>query len=584
MIDHGHPELGEPRWLPLGDQALAVRVHRPQTEDVQRIIVLAPPFGREQVVSTRTLRVLAIRAARDHRALVLRPSWSGTGDSTGELPADPAADWCRDLIALIRAGRRLVPGVPVTVIGLRLGAAVAARARDHADAAERTILWEPVAGRRFLREQQALRRITQSQATAAEGVELPGVLLDEDQAASLRGLRMPSEDGPAAPGALAEVLSAPPEQRAEIERVYGIAYRDAEVPLATVDDVIRRAVAGPADLRAAPAEAGADAAPARDGAVEPDEGLEQALAQWPTAWESPAPDGTPIRHEFLRIGPHALPGVLTAPASGPRASSSALNGRGYSGLLLVAAAAEPMDGPTGMWARAARDLAAEGITVLRADRRGIAEAGEPDALTEPMPYTEEGVQDVRAAIEELRRRVTGPVRGAGLCAGSWLVLRCAERRLDEALLISPVAWARDGDYFWRSYRDGRVLRVLGGRTAMRADPTSWRSRVKDVLRMARDALRRAVPSPVRRGLARCGVMQSLGEQFTDPRTMPPVTIVLGHGDQEAFRVAGGAREVRRLRSRGFRLHLEPPLDIDHALLTSSSRDRVMALLHRFATA
>lgn len=558
MNEQGHLELGEPRWLPLGDQALAVRVHRPQTEDIRRIIVLAPPFGREQVISSRTLRVLAIRAARDHAALVLRPSWSGTGESTGELPADPAAAWAAELLELISAGRRLAPGTPVSVIGLRLGAAVAASILGEPGAAESTVLWEPVAGRRFVREHQALRRISISQPVAASGVELPGVLLTDDQAASLGRLRLPGQTAQT-PGA--EVVIA--EDRVTIEKAYGVASRDAVVPLEIIDDVIRRAAPPIVPVAGATAEKGISPAQAT-----------RALADWPRSWVAPGSGGAPVRQEFVEIGPHRVPGVITSPA---RAAHAPDRGT-MAGMVLAAADAEPMDGPTGLWARTARDLAEEGITVLRSDRRGIGDGASPEALTEPMPYTEEAVEDVREAIAALRQRVAGPIVGAGLCSGAWFALRCAHDGLDRVALINTIAWTPRGAYYWRYYRDGVIKQALGGHSALQADPSSWRSQLKERLKTVRDVSRRSMPSSLRRALSRSGMMQSVGQMFSDPRTMPPVVVYIGAEDEAIFDAAGGRREAQRLRSQGFRIRVESLGDTDHALLAASSRELAVEAL------
>lgn len=558
MREEDRSELGVPVWVPVGGQghALAVRVHRPRVGRIRRVLVLAPPFGREQVISSRTLRVLAVRAARDHGALVLRSAWSGTGESTGPLPQDPAREWAEDLIRLIRTGRELAPGAAVSVIGLRLGAAVAAAALEHPEAPEATVLWEPIDGRRFVREQRALRRLSIDQPSESEGVELPGVLLSRQQAGSLKSLELP-EDAQQRTGA--QVLSA--SDRSVIEKVYAVASRDAQVPLEIVDEVIRRAVAAePA------AERHAEDAPTAASAG-------RMLSDLPRRWTSPGPDGRQILQEFVEIGPHRLPGVLTTAVDAPTESSA------MSGMLLVAADAEPMDGPTGLWARAARDLAARGTVVLRSDRRGIGEGADPQQLREPMPYTEEAVDDVREALGFLLGRVEGPVVSAGLCSGAWFALRCARDGADRVALLNTIAWTPRGSYYWRYYREGLLQQALGGRQALLEAPESWKGRLKQRLKAGRDLARRSMPAPLRRGLSRVGLMQSVGQMFHEPSTMPPVTLYVGADDEGSFAAAGGRREAHRLRRRGFDFRVEPLGDADHALLAASSRRLALAALH-----
>lgn len=557
MREEDRPELGAPVWMPVGDQghALAVRVHRPRTGRIRRIFVLAPPFGREQVISSRTLRVLAVRAARDHGALVLRSSWSGTGESTDQLPEDPAGVWARDLIELIRMGRSMAPGAAVTVIGLRLGAAVAASVLEHPEAAEASVLWEPIDGRRFVREQRALRRLSIDQPSDPEGVELPGVLLSRQQAGSLRSLELP-EDLEQRAGV--QVLTA--VERTVIEKVYAVASRDAAVPLEIVDDVIRRAL-------------GAESGSVRSSGPGPDaEAVGRKLIGLPRRWSAPGPEGQRILQEFIEIGPHRLPGMLTA-VDGPAELPV------MPGMLLVAADAEPMDGPTGLWARAARDLAARGSVVLRSERRGIGEGADPEQLREPMPYTEEAVEDVREALTFLRTRIDRPVVSAGLCSGAWFALRCARDGADRIALLNTIAWTPRGSYYWRYYRDGLLQQALGGRQALLAAPESWKGRLKHRLKSARDLARQRMPGPLRRGLSCLGLMQSVGQMFRDPASMPPVTLYVGADDEASFAAAGGRREAHRLRRRGFDLRVEPLGDADHALLAASSRRLALAALH-----
>ncbi|MBN6752701.1 hypothetical protein JRG18_04075 [Kocuria palustris] len=557
MSEEDQSELGVPVWVPAGDQghALAARVHRPRRGRIRRILVLAPPFGREQVISSRTLRVLAVRAARDHGALVLRSSWSGTGESTEPLRQDPARAWARDLIQLIRTGRELAPGAAVTVIGLRLGAAVAASVLEHPEAPEAAVLWEPIDGRRFVREQRALRRLSIEQPSDPGGVEIPGVLLTSQQAGSLKSLKLP-EDGQQRAGV--QMLSA--SDRTAVEKVYAVASRDAEVPVEIVEEVIRRATdAAPAAERMTTWQPTADSAG-------------RLLADLPRRWLSPGPEGTRIVQEFVEIGPHGLPGVLTA-ADSPADLSR------MPGMLLVAADAEPMDGPTGLWARAARDLAARGSVVLRSDRRGIGEGADPQQLREPMPYTEEAVEDVREALGFLRGRIDRPVVSAGLCSGAWFALRCARDGADRVVLLNTIAWTPRGAYYWRYYRDGLLQQALGGREALLAAPESWKGRLKHRLKAARDLARQGMPGPLRRGLSRLGLMQSVGQMFRDPATTPPVTVYVGADDEASFAAAGGRREVQRLRRRGFDIRVEPLGDADHALLAASSRRLALVALH-----
>lgn len=564
------PVLGTARWVPSSTdgEALAVHVHRPSDGAVRRALVLAPPIGREQVISYRTLRVLAIRAASQAGAVVLRPTWSGIGESTGPLPSEPASAWRADLLRLIAAAREAAPGAEVTVVGLRLGAAVAASVVDVPGGAERTVAWEPVSGRRFVREHRALRRMSLETAESPERIELPGLVLSPEQADSLKSLRLPADDVLQRRGDV-RVVRAGEHQRAQAEGMYAVASRDARVPLGLVDEVIAAAM---------PAQGMRDV-------VAPDDDAGAPERRWPRHWDSPARSGlVGVRSEFVAVGEHLLPGVLARPVPGARSSrpedEPADERPGHAaGLLLIAADAEPMDGPTGLWARMARDLAGQGMTVLRAERRGIGEAGDPSCLREPMPYTEEAVEDVNRSAAWLRRRVDGPVAASGLCSGAWMALRCAAE-LDLVILINNIAWSPEGGYYWRYYRDGAMQRLLGGRERLSRDPEGRRARLKERLKVMRAAVLRRAPLWLLEAAARTGQVQSVSQMFRDSSTMPPVDLHLGDGDRETFDMAGGLRQVSALRRRGFCLRVMFLGEADHALLADTSRQRAAAALRR----
>lgn len=557
------------RWLPSGQdgEALAVRIHCPVAGSIARVLIIAPSFGREQVVSTRTLRVMAARAAEKYQTLVLRFAWRGTSESTGALPADPAAAWCEDLTTLVAAARTMAPGVPVVVIGFRLGAAVAfnaaqsygAKAQEPLPCADHTILWEPVSGSRFLREHKALRRLGLRQTPSRDGVEIPGVLLSAQAASCLKGLKTPQphESFPAV-----SVHAYAGADDNPVELAYNVASRDACVPDAEVDSVLRlmnqctpTPNSGDSQIRLVTETPG---------------------YSWPQEWVSAwGTQRCEIMQRFVTIGAHRLPGIVTRPAhSVPRASDQS-----PAGLLMVAADAEPMDGPTGLWARFAREAAAQGVTVLRADRRTIAEGADCEQLKEPMPYTEEAVEDVGAAIDYLSDNVDGPIAGMGLCSGAWLLLRNAGRcHMQQLMLINNIAWHPDGEYFWRYYRDNAVVKALGGRSALMANPDSWRNTLKESLKGARSAVRRHTPAVVRRLMAQQGWSQYVGQGLKPANNMPPLKLYLGTEDYANFALAGGFKEVSRLHRRGFEFHVEVMGDVDHALLSAHGREHVTHLV------
>lgn len=147
-------ELGVASWIPLPDRSLYSWVHRPQNGEAKGAVVIAPPLAREQVISYRTLRMLAIELARQGW-VAIRFAWTGTGESA-EMPegADPAALWKEDLAAVTEFAGTLVGTDRVHAIGLRAGAALLAATEAPLQS---RLLWEPVGGKIFLRQQSMLR-------------------------------------------------------------------------------------------------------------------------------------------------------------------------------------------------------------------------------------------------------------------------------------------------------------------------------------------------------------------------------------------------------------------------------------------
>jgi pimeloyl-ACP methyl ester carboxylesterase len=109
-----------------------------------RAAVLCPPWGAEYLHAHRTLRQLALRlsAAGFHS---LRFDYFGTGDSSGETEEADLAGWEGDIGAAVDELRDMTGAAQVTLIGLRLGATLAARfAAQNANAIDAVVLWDPV--------------------------------------------------------------------------------------------------------------------------------------------------------------------------------------------------------------------------------------------------------------------------------------------------------------------------------------------------------------------------------------------------------------------------------------------------------
>jgi pimeloyl-ACP methyl ester carboxylesterase len=125
--------------------------YSPPAAPVERdgAVLLCPPGPHEYMRSHWALRQLALKlsAAGLH---VLRFDYSGTGDSAGASEVASLEQWRRDVLAALDELRDVSGVRRVSVVGLRLGATLAAQASAEL---RDLVLWEPVtSGPAYLQE------------------------------------------------------------------------------------------------------------------------------------------------------------------------------------------------------------------------------------------------------------------------------------------------------------------------------------------------------------------------------------------------------------------------------------------------
>ena len=155
------------------------------------VAVVCNPLGYEYIHSHRSIRHLADDLARAG-VPALRFDYHGTGDSPGtDLDPDRVSQWVEDIEIAITAARKFSGRTQVCLIGLRLGATLAATvsARTPIDY---LALWSPcVSGRRYVREMQALAQAAgQSNKPSAGTLEAAGFLMSEQTQQELKEVRV----------------------------------------------------------------------------------------------------------------------------------------------------------------------------------------------------------------------------------------------------------------------------------------------------------------------------------------------------------------------------------------------------------
>ncbi len=427
-------------------------------------VLLAPPFGWEEIAAHRAVRDWAAHLAA-HGYPVLRLDLPGTGDSAG-APTDPgtltgwqaavaeAAGWLR-----AEAAVPTVVGIGVGVGGLLVYEAAARGELDH------IVLWAtPSRGRTLVRELSAFSALETARIVESGSPEPP-----------------PLPDRMLAPGGF--VLS--PETVADLSAV-NLATR----PLAPETHVLlldRDGIKPDVALQAAVTEAGAGLTVASgkgfsamlaepDKSRSPDEVFATVhawLEELPAAPERRGPSKpagaaqTELQFGAFSERPFTLsvaPGRLVGISAVPQGERQPLT------AVFLNAGAVRRIGPHRLWVDTARRWALKGIPSLRLDLGGIGDSdGDAASLANVAEFYEPRYTDqVRAALDQLEQQRLGErFVVVGLCSGSSWAFQAAlaDRRIAAAFMINPRI------LYWDEALD--VARDLR-RTRLLVKPVIWK--------------------------------------------------------------------------------------------------------------
>jgi pimeloyl-ACP methyl ester carboxylesterase len=132
-----------PLFFGPGSSPLYGVYHPPKGDARDHGVVLCNAFGQEYMRAHRAYRQLAMLLTRKGFH-VLRFDYRGTGDSSGDLEGVTAEDWLTDIGHAIDELRDSAGVSQVSLVGLRLGAVLAAGASLIRTDLERLVLWDPV--------------------------------------------------------------------------------------------------------------------------------------------------------------------------------------------------------------------------------------------------------------------------------------------------------------------------------------------------------------------------------------------------------------------------------------------------------
>ena len=390
-----------------------------------RAVVLCNPLGIEGTRAHWSYRHLAERLAAAGFD-VLRFDWHGTGDSSGDgREPDQVATWLDDLGQAIEELKRRAGVSRLHLVGLRVGATLAAHVAATRDDIQATVLWMPaLLGSAWVAEMAKklhklyLRIVPQIDAPETGGEELLGSFLSDATIADLGRIDLLG-------------LTRLPSPRVLVVE---------EGTLRDGDRLRERLVSLGASVTwtRQPGQKFLLMVPHR--ATLPEESLE-AIVGWLRsqpdvgASATPGPSTPPsgFAERPVRFGAdHQLFGILTPPVKPPP--------RARPPIVLLPAGAVNRSGPHRLYVTMARRWADLGFTVFRIDLSGIGDSPAVAGERESLVYPRTGLNDISAALDFLAEE-TGASRFllVGLCSGADLAYQAARReeRLAGVVMMNP---------------------------------------------------------------------------------------------------------------------------------------------------
>ena len=179
-----------PIWFGSEERPLFGMFHVPESGFARAGVVVCPPFGRDLLHAHYTLRCLGDEMTA-RGVSTLRFDYDGTGDSagTGNEP-QRVRSWLDSITAAVATMR--ASGVEsVFVVGMGLGATLAAQVVEADENIDGLVLWDPEpSGKAYISRQRALSAMSFNVPTMTTdgSVDVPGIMFDALTAADLRKL------------------------------------------------------------------------------------------------------------------------------------------------------------------------------------------------------------------------------------------------------------------------------------------------------------------------------------------------------------------------------------------------------------
>ncbi len=420
---------GDPRPVWFGpEEAPIFGLVNAKEREIRGAVVLCYPLGREHLSAYPTFSRLATRIA-DLGLLALRFDYRSTGDSFDRTQPESSSSQLLEDVGHAIDFVRSLGAVHVSMIGMRMGALLAAVAAAT-EPVDQVVMWDPcTSGRSFIRAQKVLSLSVPASGVSGSGPEgVPGLYLPPEILKEVSRLELGegsarlservlilTRAGSPLDRKLLDPLVLPEAEHQEIEGQSELLDRTTpfqEVPVTAVGSIIDWLE------RATPAQTHPAELP------EPDA---TGLAAWPSAGGD---SSALIAERVVRLGPSGLFGISSEPKEGPEGPV----------FLFVSLANEHRIGPGRLWVELSRRLATLGFQSVRLDLGGTGDSPGP-VLTPDDVYSYQAVDELVHAAEAVSAGDPANAVLIGVCSGGYHTLEAAVRLVPRGIYgINPTVF------------------------------------------------------------------------------------------------------------------------------------------------
>jgi alpha-beta hydrolase superfamily lysophospholipase len=420
-----------PIWFGPKDRPLFGWLHEPDGAAASIAVVVCNSLGAEAHTAKPALKRLCEQLS-DAGVTSLRFDYDGTGDSAGEL-ADPGrvAAWLASIDAAICRLRE--SGFDrVTLVGIRMGALLAACAFEQQEDADVLVVWDPcVSSAAFMREQKLLFDVWQPGVTVTgESIEGLSYVFSSETVSDLHALR-PQRSSEGSPRRIL-LLTRTGQPIADAswkwlgqnestfrtatgqDELLGRSIETSVTPEHTISEIVSWITQNATGLRAI-------------GREEVERHLEQITLEV---------QGQQVIESPMFAGETPLFGILTQPARPPMTT-----------VVFLSMGRLDHTGPGRLWTDMARNLTSRGFRCLRIDGSGIGDSEQRQSIRSGKSINRS--DDVRDLVREFGEDDVSSYVLIGVSSGGYYAARPLSPRPAGICLINPALSPEMRD-IWRT--------------------------------------------------------------------------------------------------------------------------------------